>query len=180
MNVCNILLSAIVITILLKGSAFALEAVCSGQDIRQVADEGALVVSDLAITRAPNNCPTRKDHIGTTFSIIPHSPVYIWFRIEGKERFLYNIKQNSRFNIHLKRRGDLSENVYYLRIFNGELNTNALRMEAAQNAGYFDWRFGAQIEAFHVPGDYRIKISFGNKAVCFSEGGCELRFRVEP
>ena len=171
---------AIAIVLFCGASAFALEQECRGQDIKQIAQPGMLVISEAAITRTLADCPTVQDDIGTEFAAIPHQSVFLWFRVEGRRGFLDTIQRRDRFRLRVTRRDDVAEGSSPLQIFDPYFNIPALRNEAEQYGGYFDWRFRANIKAFYVPGEYRMQVTFGGKPVCFSGGNCELKFRVTP
>lgn len=150
---------------------------CMPNTIRSVAGPGRLVISQAAVTKIFDECPTID--LGRKLSI--NQPIYIWLRLEGDREFASAALSHDQFTILLRRSGALRGHLIEFAIADRKLGIAEIRAEAElpDNNGFFDWRLYARTRGFVVPGIYRMIVLYGNRHVCQAAGSCEIVFEVE-
>ncbi|NKQ85521.1 hypothetical protein [Rhizobium ruizarguesonis] len=167
------------IVLCLANSAPAFSAKCQPNSVQGVASTGNLVVSEIALTKQFDACPSSAAQ--QTIEVAAQQQIFVWLRLEGDERFAKSARASDEFSIRLHRVGTLREHWTDLELNNTKLTIPAVREEAALpgNSGFFDWRIYADIKAYLVPGTYQMFVSYGRNRVCPAKGRCEIVFAVK-
>lgn len=150
---------------------------CLPNAVRSVAGIGRLVISEAAITRNFNECPT--NDLGR--KLAPRQPIYIWLRLEGDKEFTKTARSHDQFTIRVLRSGAIKGHWKELVIANRKLGLTSIRSEAElpDNNGFFDWRLYAHTSGFTMPGIYKMVVLYGGRPVCQAIGNCDIVFEID-
>ncbi|MBB4289485.1 hypothetical protein GGE16_001501 [Rhizobium leguminosarum] len=157
----------------------AMAADCQPNNVRGVAAPGRLMISEFAVNRSFNACPTTG--FERQIQVRDGRPLYVWLRLEGDRKFANQARPASSFMIRLHRTDALRGHWTWLDLINKKLGIEEVRGEASLpgNNGFFDWRLYAQINTYLVPGRYELFVRFGDSEVCPVEGACEIALDIK-
>lgn len=141
---------------------------------------GALTVTEYTATSSdPELCPDDSDILGRSFPYDEDKPLFVWMRLEGDVAYLNSPQSRRALEYDVRKIGDDFSFNNFLHIRHSTIEHDAAMAEAkGRDSKRFDWRFDIQFTTIPNPGEYRIRITQGGKAVCNSEGPCEIVLNV--